>query len=325
MTLGAVPCVGNTALASATDSLPTFTQQRRKRKSAVRSCRRCIDCTTWSSERVRNLRPGSWCVVPQNEPPPPTYASAGRSDPLARLLSAAQAIDGLRDIFDAEEPLEDAARRVADIALAATPQADVISITVLSWPNSRTAACTDEQALDLDNEQYASGHGPCLEAALQRTPLQATIDDEGQRWPEFADAAKRAGIRASLSVPLLIAGVDNEQELVGSLNIYSRTATAFDEFDAELMRLYSVAAGQAISNSSRWQKCRETVTQLETALQSRANIEMAKGALMALHGCDPDGAFAKLTDESQRRNVKLRDVAREMLNRLQTTAYSHRL
>ena len=29
-------------------------------------------------------------------------------------------------------------------------------------------------------------------------------------------------------------------------------------------------------------------------------------------------------DESQRRNIKLRDVARELLNRLQMTAYSHR-
>ena len=190
-------------------------------------------------------------------------------------------------MFAAEEPLDDVARRVAETALAAIPHADVISITVLSWPNSRTAACTDEEALALDNEQYASGQGPCLDAALQRTPLRAIIDEEQQRWPEFVEAAQRAGIRASLSVPLMIAGVDSEQELVGSLNIYSRTAAAFDQFDAELMRLYSVAAGQAISNSSRWQKSRETVTQLETALLSRSDIDMAKGALIALHGCNP--------------------------------------
>ena len=51
-----------------------------------------------------------------------------------------------------------------------------------------------------------------------------------------------------------------------------------------------------------------------------ADIDMAKGALIAIHGCDPDGAFARLTDESQRRNTKLRDVAREILERLQTPA-----
>ena len=189
---------------------------------------------------------------------------------------------------------------------------------IIAPPDPSTAACSHEQALDLDNQQYASGRGPCLQAARQGTPLRAVIDDEHQRWPEFVEAAQRQGIRASLSVPLIITGVDSEQELVGSLNIYSYTATAFDEFDTELMRLYSVAAGQAISNASRWQKARETVTQLETALISRSDIDMAKGALIALHGCDPREAFDRLVGESQRRNVKLRDVVREMLDRMQT-------
>ncbi|PRC43836.1 response regulator receiver protein, partial [Mycobacterium sp. ITM-2017-0098] len=64
-------------------------------------------------------------------------------------------------------------------------------------------------------------------------------------------------------------------------------------------------------------KSRETVTQLETALLSRSDIDMAKGALIALHGCSPDEAFDRLVDESQRRNIKLRDVVREMLDRMQ--------
>jgi hypothetical protein len=248
----------------------------------------------------------------------PCPSASGSVLPVGRLVTTAQAIEGLRDLFAAEEPLDDVARRVAETARAAIPHADVISITVLAWPDSRTAACTDDEALALDSQQYASGQGPCLEAALQRTPLRAVVQEEQHRWPEFVEAAQRAGIRASLSVPLLIAGVDSEQELVGSLNIYSHTATAFDEFDTELMRLYSVAAGQAISNSSRWQKARETVTQLETALTSRSDIDMAKGALIALHGCDPHEAFDRLTDESQTRNIKLRDIARELLNRMQT-------
>ncbi len=264
--------------------------------------------------------------MPQDKSPNRALESAMLSDPLARLLTTADAIDGLRDLFAAEEPPDDVAGRVAGIALAAIPHADVISITVLSrpWPNPRTAAFTAKEALVLDNKQYASGQGPCLEAALNRTPRRTFIDEEHQRWPEFVEAAQRAGIHASLSVPLLIASVDSEQELVGSLNVYSHAATAFDQFDAELMRLYSVAAGQAISNSGRLEKFRETVTQLEMALASRSDIDMAKGALMALHGCDAGGAFAKLKDESQRRNINLRDAARELMNRMQTTAYSYR-
>jgi GAF domain-containing protein len=244
--------------------------------------------------------------------------SAEFSATLARLVTTTEAVEGLRDLFAAEEPLDVVAGRVADTAVAAIPNADVVSITVLSWPDVRTAACTDVRALELDDRQYASGRGPCLEAALTRTPLRANIDEEHQRWPDFVEAAQHAGIRASLSVPLVIAGPDGEQELVGSLNVYSHTATAFDQFDSELMRLYSVAAGQAISDARRWQKARETVTQLETALFSRSHIDMAKGALIAMHGCDPAGAFARLRDESQRRNIKLRHIAREMLDQMQT-------
>lgn len=241
-------------------------------------------------------------------------------EPLARLISTAEAIEGLRDLFAAEEPLDDIATRVAETAVAAIPYADAVSITVLSWPDARTAASTHEQALQLDNQQYASGRGPCLEAAMQRTPVRAVIGKEHHRWPEFVDAAQRVGIRASLSVPLLIGGLDQEQELVGSLNIYSHTASAFDPFDAQLMRLYTVAAGQAITNAGRWQHSRETVTQLETALHSRSDIDMAKGVLIALHRCEPGEAFTRLVEESQRRNIKLRDVALELLDRTKSTA-----
>jgi len=242
---------------------------------------------------------------------------------LAKLLPTAEAIVGLRLLFAAEQPLLVIAARVAESALAAIAHADAVTITVQSWPDAGTAACTHERVLELDHQQYASGRGPCLEAASQRTPVRAVIGEEHSRWPEFVEAAQRVGIRASLSVPLLIAGAEDEQELVGSLNIYSHTASAFEPYDAELMRLYSVAAGEAISNASRWQHSRDTVTQLERALHSRSDIDMAKGVLIAVHGCEPDEAFAKLVKESQNRNIKVRDVALELLDQMRQ-ASEHR-
>src|SRR6476646_10501093 len=167
-------------------------------------------------------------------------------EPLARLVTTTEAIEGLRDLFAAEEPLDDIAGRVAATAVAAIPYADGVSITVLSSPGARTAASTHELAWELDRAQYASGQGPCLEAASERTPVRAVVGDERHRWPEFVEAAERVGIHASLSVPLLMVGLKEKDELVGSLNIYSHTPTAFDPFDAGLMRLYTAAAGQAI-------------------------------------------------------------------------------
>src|SRR5882757_9687063 len=134
-------------------------------------------------------------------------------EPLARLATTAEAIEGLRDLFAAEEPLDDMAARVAATVVAAIPYADAVSITVLSWPDARTVASTHERALELDHHQYASGRGPCLEATdTHRAPVRAVIGDEQHRWPEFVEAAQRVGIHASLSVPLLIDGLSEEHE-----------------------------------------------------------------------------------------------------------------
>lgn len=55
--------------------------------------------------------------------------------------------------------------------------------------------------------------------------------------------------------------------------------------------------------------------QLRDALGSRAPIEQAKGILMATRGCTADEAFALLRDTSNQRNVKLRDLARQIVER----------
>jgi ANTAR domain len=38
-----------------------------------------------------------------------------------------------------------------------------------------------------------------------------------------------------------------------------------------------------------------------------------------LHGCEPGEAFARLVNESQQRNIKVRDVAVALLDRLKTS------
>jgi len=48
---------------------------------------------------------------------------------------------------------------------------------------------------------------------------------------------------------------------------------------------------------------------LREAMRSRAVIEQAKGILAARLGIDPDAAFDRLREESQRRNVRLAELA----------------
>lgn len=245
-----------------------------------------------------------------------------RPDPLARLDATTEAVRSLRDIFAAEEPLDDVLARVAATAVQAIPDADAVTITVLTDQVPRTAAWTDERMIDLDLHQYADDRGPCLDSARTQRTVRSVIGARRRDWPGFTEAAERAGIRANLSAPLLVdttTRYDQEgRELVGSLNVYSHTAAAFDPFDESLLTLYTTAATQAIANAHRWQESRQQVAQLETALSSRAEINQAKGVLMAMHGCTADEAFTMMVKRSQHSNVRVSKLASDLLASVST-------
>jgi GAF domain-containing protein len=252
--------------------------------------------------------------------------SGERPDELDRLASTAESVESLMSIFDTkDEPLDEALARVAHIAAGAVPDADAVSITVVSEPQSRTAAYTDERVLRLDDRQYAAGDGPCLEAARTRTPVRVSMECDDARWPEFVAASRGEGILATLSIPLIVGPLSpgaEDNSLVGSLNVYSLNAAAFDPFDEVLMSLFATSASQAITNARRWQQSRETVAQLQAALVSRSDIDQAKGVLRALHGCSADEAFAMLVRRSQDDNVKLTTVAAQLLDSVTNIAGS---
>lgn len=101
--------------------------------------------------------------------------------------------------------------------------------------------------------------------------------------------------------------------LFGSLNVYGRGHAAFDRHTEYSIRLIATASATAITTARRSQRARREVAQLEIALESRSEIEQAKGVLMTVHACTAEEAFARLVDRSQRTSTKLLDVARSLL------------
>ncbi|MGW6441754.1 ANTAR domain-containing response regulator [Lentzea sp. NPDC055074] len=237
-----------------------------------------------------------------------------RPDAVSRLDETTEALTELQDAFLAEESLDDALQRVAETAARAVPDADAVTVSVVTPEHPRTAAATDLRLVELDEQQYRSGRGPCLESALELSPVRAVIGEHREQWPEFEAAAQKAGVCAYLSVPVVLpASDDSEARHIGTLTLYSYTATAFDPFDEGLMRLFTTAASATITSAQRWRHSQGKVKHLEHALESRAVIEQAKGVLMAVHTCSADDAFGMLVEQSQRSNVKLRDVATKLI------------
>jgi hypothetical protein len=174
-----------------------------------------------------------------------------------------------------------------------------------------TPACTDPRVVDVDTDQYRTGQGPCLEAAATRTVVTVRVDELPARWPAFSAAVRGLGVRSYLSAPLHLA-----DDHVGALNLYSFDDHGFSDLDAVLLKIYTTVGETVIGLSRDLERARHEVTGLRTAMENRAVIEQAKGALMASRGIAEDGAFQSLVDASQRENVKLAAVARRIVTSL---------
>jgi GAF domain-containing protein len=165
-------------------------------------------------------------------------------------------------------------------------------------------AWSDELAARVEMIQQATPDGPCLSA--MGTGEVASVEDTAQpgQWAEFGARAAAVGVGSSLSVPLTVG-----DRPVGALNLYAPEAGAFGEIRLRWARgIAGAVSGVLALAASRSEQARQ-VEDLRAALEARAMIDQAIGIVMGQQRCTSDKAFDILRRASQRRNVKLRDVA----------------
>ena len=231
-------------------------------------------------------------------------------DLLKRLDEVISALADLSDVLAPTEDLGRVLQRSIEQVTRAIPGADMASVSVLrdDSTTAETAASSSERVWAIDDDQYAAGDGPCLEAARTGRVIRVGVEQAMERWPDFARSARAAGVASYLSAPLHV-----DEEFAGSLNLYSEQAHGFGDLDEALLRLYTTAAAAAIANARRYAQARSLAMQLGQALDSRAVIDQARGILMATHGIAAQQAFELLAKESQDTNVKLREVAARLV------------
>ncbi|CAA9398067.1 MAG: Serine phosphatase RsbU, regulator of sigma subunit [uncultured Quadrisphaera sp.] len=104
------------------------------------------------------------------------------------------------------------------------PGCDGASLTLLQQGAPRTLAASNDLVRALDDAQYQRSSGPCLTAMDEAREIVVVDFHDEPRWYEMAAEASRAGVRSSLSLPLVDgAGV------IGGLNLYAQLRAAFTE------------------------------------------------------------------------------------------------
>ncbi len=224
-----------------------------------------------------------------------------------------EGVSGLAHVVVPNEDLDATLQRVADLARSEVDDCDMAGITLLRDGAPVTAVFTDPQAPEIDSAQYSAGSGPCLDAFHTGTVLQIADTSSDPRWPAFCARAATAGVRSTLSLPL-VAGDTS----LGALNLYSYKISGFSDHSTALV--FAAQAAVVLANSQAYWAAHQLSTQLENALASRASIEQAKGILMATHRCTADEAFEMLRTQSNNTNRKFREVAAAVIAGVEVSA-----
>jgi len=195
---------------------------------------------------------------------------------------------------------------LADVTATAVeliPRADVSGVLLLKKGGEfESLGDTDDLVARLDALQHKFGEGPCAKAALQETIVRSDDLREDSRWPQYAPAAVERGVLGSLSFKLYTA-----DRTAGALNLFSFEA---GPWEAEAETIGSVLAAHAAAAILAVRHGEE----LQSALSTRDRIGQAKGIIMERFGVDEVRAFELLRKLSQESQMKLVDIAQQVVD-----------
>lgn len=202
-----------------------------------------------------------------------------------------------------QESLDAIFQCIVDMALPTVPGAAFAGVAVVKAQKTvETVAATDETCRRVDRVQYETGEGPCLDAIWEQETVKINDLDATDRWPRFSRHAVELGIRSVLAFRLFL-----EEDRMGALNLYARNPESFTDESVHLGQVFAAHAAVA------WEHAKEA-DGLQAAMATRALIGQAQGILMAQRKITADAAFALLRTESQRRNIKLRVIAQQVVD-----------
>jgi hypothetical protein len=146
---------------------------------------------------------------------------------------------------------------------------------------------------------------PDRQASARRRPVIIQDTLRPGRWAAFGASAAGFGIRSVVIEPMP-AGA-----LPASFGFYATWPYAFDGCD---LALIARQAGRVLRDAERFQELVSGVHELRVTLRARSVIDQATGIVMAERSCSAEEAFAELRRLSSQGNVKLAEVARQLVS-----------
>lgn len=232
-------------------------------------------------------------------------------DPDSAFSDRARAAHELQQVLLDTEDFTEFLDEVVRYAVDTVTPAMACGLTVERDGKLLTVASSDGLARGLDEVQYGRDEGPCLTAMRTGTTVVITDLAADDRWGDYQIDALAYGMAASLSVTL-----DAGPDMRGALNLYSGEPKVFDAAWQQQAEGLADEASRALRLAMRLSDQVQLTQHLETAMASRSVIDQALGIIMGQNRCTATEAFTILRRASNHRNIKLRDVAQEIVTRV---------
>jgi GAF domain-containing protein len=200
-------------------------------------------------------------------------------------------------------------QQLFDAAVTAAPRlitgCDHASLMLRRGHAISTVAASDEVAAAIDDAERGLAEGPCLDAVMMDSAYHDPSLLDGSRWPRLAARIlTETRVRSMAGFQLRVS-----EDSVGALNLFSDTDGGLtDESVHEGMLLASFMTVALIASHER--RAAQTLRQ---GLRSNREIGKAVGLMMAFHKISDDEAFQMLRKASQDMNLKLAEVARQVV------------
>ena len=226
-----------------------------------------------------------------------------REEKLARTL--VELADTLVADFDVVELLTRLTDRCVDVLnvgaaglMLVAPEGDL-----------RVMVSSSEAMRVLELFEIQSQEGPCLDCYRTGLPVvNQDLTTVNGRWPRFAPEALAAGFRSVHALPMRLRGV-----VLGALNLFFVESGEMQQVDIDAAQAMADVATIAILQHRAAIEAQAINEQLNYALNSRIVIEQAKGMVAEREALNMEQAFALLRNHARNHNLRLVDVARDII------------
>jgi GAF domain-containing protein len=173
----------------------------------------------------------------------------------------------------------------------------------------RVMASSSEAMRVLELFELQAHEGPCLDCYRTGRPVaDPDLDATDSRWPRFSVEVRAAGFRSVHALPMRLRGT-----VIGALNLFHLERGGMRPGDVYAAQALADVATIAILQHRAAVEAQVLNDQLNHALTSRVVIEQAKGMVAEREGLDMEHAFTALRNYARNHNLRLVDVANDVI------------